>query len=76
MKLTKEEFVRKYRYSLAGMAMYGLSIEQKGESFGITRRMFELPDEVEKVLSIMYDSLDPSTTESVIPTVKVFNKGA
>lgn len=54
---TKEEFVRKWRYSLAGLALYGLTSEATGGPLKRAAHALEVAGEVERLLSLLYDDL-------------------
>ena len=59
--MTIEEFREKYRYTLGGMALYGIAADgPEGAalgSHGRTVRVFSIPQQIEKILNEMFNDL-------------------
>ena len=57
--VTQEEFVKRWRYHVAGMALYGTCPEATGPA-GRAFRAFEIPAAVEKMLANMWQDAQQS----------------
>jgi hypothetical protein len=64
---TREEFVRRWRTHLAGLALYGVASEMKDGLLVRAGRVLEIPAEVERLLGLMYDGLLPQRKEATPP---------
>lgn len=53
--MTKEEFVKRWRYHLAGLAIYGATDGELKKA----SRLYDIPKEVEGILGKMFDDLIP-----------------
>lgn len=61
MPKTRDEFVKKWRYALTGLGMYGYVSEQKDGPMKRAERLFGMPEEIERLLNLMYDDMDAKT---------------
>lgn len=57
--MTRQEFVRKWRIQLAGLALYGIANEAKGGPLQRAAHALEVPGQVERLLNDLYDDLAP-----------------
>lgn len=65
MPLSRDEFVRKYRHKWGAMILFMQASEVKGEgTLARTARIFDMPQEVEQLLGLMYDDLFPQPKPS------------
>lgn len=55
---TREQFVKRWSRHLAGLALYGLVSELRESTMGRASRALDIPAEVERLLTAMYDDLD------------------
>lgn len=55
--MNKEEFVRRWRYYLTGLAVYGTVVESDGNALRRAARIHEIPAEVELLLAKMWADL-------------------
>ncbi len=58
MAKTRDEFVKKWRYAMTGLAMYGYVSEQRDGPMKRAERLFNMPEEIERLLNLMYDDMD------------------
>lgn len=56
---SREEFVRRWRYHLAGLALTGAVSEAKDQPKDRVVKVYEIPGEVERLLGMLYDDLVP-----------------
>lgn len=72
--MTEEDFVKKWRYELTGMAVYGHIGANDAPGLKRAARIFDVPTEVEKLLRQMYaemkKALTPPPPAPVIPPPK------
>lgn len=55
---TKDEFKKRFRFTLAGMAAYGIASEVKDGPLRRAEVMYEMPANVEALLDMIYDYLN------------------
>lgn len=55
---SKEEFKKRFRYTLAGMAAYGMYAEIKLAPMERAAAMYDMPANVETLLDMIYDYLN------------------
>lgn len=55
--MTKEQFQKKWRNHLAGLALFGMASEVKDGTLARAARALEIPAEVERILGLMYADL-------------------
>lgn len=55
--MTKEEFVRRWKNHVAGMALFGMASERNDGPFVRAAKVFDIPKNVEDLLGKMYDDL-------------------
>lgn len=60
---TREEFVRKWKNHLAGMALYGTVSEMREGPLVRASRALEIPAEVERLLGMMYADMVPDADD-------------
>lgn len=53
----KDDFVARWKFRLAGLALYGACGERNDGPMRKIERVYEIPAEVEKLLSSMYQDL-------------------
>ena len=57
--MTREEFIRRWRYHLIGLGVYGVVSETTDGTMKRAARIYELPMEVDKLLAKLYDDAQP-----------------
>jgi hypothetical protein len=57
--MTKDEFKARWRYRLAGIALYGSVSEIKDGPLARASKLMEIPAQVEQLLEAMYADLAP-----------------
>lgn len=57
MTRTKEEFVKRWRAIIAGMALFGVASETRDGPLLRASKVLDIPGEVEALLRRMYDDL-------------------
>lgn len=57
--MTREQFQKKWRNHLAGLALFGVVSEVKDGTLARAARVLEIPAEVERLLGMMYTDLSP-----------------
>jgi hypothetical protein len=64
---SRDEFIRRWRTHLAGLALYGVASEMKDGLLVRAGRVLEIPAEVERLLGLMYDGVLPQRKEATPP---------
>jgi hypothetical protein len=62
--MTLEDFIRRWRTKLAGLALYGAVSDQRDGPLAKAARVYEIPNQVEALLAAMYRDLQPKPTET------------
>lgn len=60
---TKEEFIRRWRNHLAGMALFGAVSDLRDGQMTRAAKILDIPGEVEKLLGQLWDDLNPKKPE-------------
>jgi len=61
--MTKDEFTRRWRHKLAGLALYGAVSDVKDGPMTRAAKVWDIPAEVERLLAMMFDDLTPKPPE-------------
>lgn len=67
MNRSRDEFVRRWRAHVAGMALFGLASEVKDGPLVRANKILDIPQEVESLLGKMYDDLVPVEVPQPLP---------
>lgn len=68
--MTKDEFKNRWRYRLAGIALYGAVSELKDGPLVRASKVYEIPAQVEQLLEAMYADLAPKAPPGPQPQEK------
>jgi hypothetical protein len=55
--ISKEAFIKHWRYRLAGMALFGIASDNNDGPLARAAKFYDIPQEVEKLLAGMYDDV-------------------
>lgn len=73
---TRDEFVRRWRLHIAGLALYGRYSEERDGLATRTARVLEIPAEVEKLLGMLWDDMTRGDETPVSGTPRPTVNGA
>lgn len=59
MNYSKEDFIRRWRHKIAGLALYGTVSELRDGPMAKASRVYDIPTECEALLAKMWDDLAP-----------------
>lgn len=57
--MSKEEFVRRWRFHLAGLALFGAYSDQRDGILARAAKVWDVPAEVEKLLGLLWQDAQP-----------------
>lgn len=65
--MSRDEFIRKWKCHLAGLALYGIAFEAKEGPLARAGRALEVPAEVERLLRLIYADLATAEDRPAVP---------
>jgi hypothetical protein len=72
---SKDDFIARWRFRLAGLALYGACSERSDGPMRKIERVYEIPGEVERLLGLLWDDMLKGDEAKAAPVANGLRRG-